>query len=276
MRNVSVGIVLMLLGSGCLFPFAGLSHRTLVTTDVGELEVIASPDEPIEQARIEKSIAIATPSLSRWGKLDHRVHFYLLPSHLRLASAVGRFGYDWLHAWARFDEVYFQSPATWGWTVSDAEVNELVLHELTHCLMYQRAATAESWVDKQIPLWFREGMATWTANQAYKFPSLEDVARFYEAHPEADPIGNPDPLYKESNEIVYAAAHHGFTFLIRRYQEPTVHRVLDAMKAGATFPDAFLAVTGITSEAFAKEFRHYVIWRGFRGGRLKAKPVLLR
>lgn len=258
-------VVGLLLCSGCLFPFAGLSQRRLVTTEIGEFEVIASPDEPTEQARAEKAIAQASPSLVRWGKLDHRISFYLLPSHLRLASAVGRYGYDWLHAWARYDEVYFQSPATWGWSVTDAEVDELVLHELTHCLMYQRSGTATTWPDKQIPLWFREGMATWTANQAYKFPSLEDLAKFYEQNPAADPIANPDPLYKDSNAIVYSAAHHAFTFLFRRYQEQTVQRLLDSMREGSTFPDAFLKVTGITAEAFALEFRHYVVWRGFRG-----------
>jgi hypothetical protein len=258
--------------SGCLFPFAGLNQRRVLTTEVGEVEVIWSAEEAIESQRAERAITAASSNLARWGALDHRVQFYLLPSHLRLASAVGRFGYDWLHAWARYDEVYFQSPATWGWTVSDAEVNELVLHELTHCLMYQRAATAETWVAKEIPLWFREGMATWTANQAYKFPSLEDLARFYETHPEADPILNPDPLYKESNDIVYAAAHHGFTFLIRRYQEQTVHRLLDAMREGRTFPEAFSAVTGITATAFATEFRRYISWRGFRGHGRPIKP----
>jgi hypothetical protein len=267
-------LLLGLLCSGCLYPFSGLTDRRLLTTEAGELEIIASPSEAIEQQRIEQAIAKAGHTLSRWGKLDQRVSFYLLPSHLRLASAVGRYGYDWLHAWARYDEVYFQSPATWGWTVADAEVDELALHELTHCLMYQRAATKETWVARQIPLWFREGMATWTANQAYKFPSLEELARFYEANPGADPITNPDPLYKESNDIVYAAAHHGFTFLIRRYSEQTVHRLLDSMREGRAFPEAFLAVTGITADAFAGEFRHYIVWRGFRGhGRPKA-PLL--
>ncbi|MBS1151344.1 MAG: hypothetical protein H6Q89_3042 [Myxococcaceae bacterium] len=269
-------LLLGLLCSGCLFPFAGLSQRLVLSTGAGDFEVISSPDEPFEQQRAARAIAAASQSLARWGKLDRTVSFYLLPSHLRLASAVGRYGYDWLHAWGRYDEVYFQSPATWGWSVSDAEVDELVLHELTHCLMYQRAATRETWAAKQIPLWFREGMATWTANQAYKFPSLEDLARFYETHPGADPIRDPDPLYKESNDIVYAAAHHAFTFLIRRYQEQTVHRLLDAMQSGQTFPEAFLQVTGISAAAFATEFRHYLVWRGFRGHGRPKPSLLLR
>lgn len=267
-------VLLALLGPGCLYPFAGLNTRRVVSTSVGDFELIASPDDTLEQTRAGRAITLASKTLARWGKLDQPVSFYLLPSHLRLASAVGRYGYDWLHAWARYEEVYFQSPATWGWPVSDGEVDELVLHELTHCLMYQRAATRQTWIDKQIPLWFREGMATWTANQAYKFPSLEELARFYEANPGLDPIRDPDPLYKEHNDIVYAAAHHGFTFLIRRYSEETVRRLLDSMHEGHTFPEAFEAVIGITAGGFADEFRHYIVWRGFRGNGLPKAALL--
>ena len=271
----ALALAALALCSGCLFPFSGLSQRTVVTTEVGVVEIHASPSELGEQQRAEKAIATASKTLTRWGKLERPVQFHLLPSHARLASAVGRYGYDWLHAWARYDEVYFQSPATWGWAVGDPEVDELVLHELTHCLMYQRSATPLSWEDKQIPLWFREGMATWTANQAYKFPSLEDLAKFYEGSPTDDPIANPEPLYKEHNDIVYAAAHHGFTFLVRRYSEQSVHRLLDAMRGGRTFPEAFVEVTGITDDAFATEFRHYIVWRAFRGDG-RPKPSLLR
>ncbi len=261
----AAAVWMLLLCSGCLLPLAGLRQRTSLTTEAGPFEVSSDPNEEVELHRLERAISAASKNLVRWGTLDQRVNFYLLPSHLRLASAVGRYGYDWLHAWARYDEVYFQSPASWGDPVSDADVNELVLHELTHCLMYQRAATRQTWVDKQIPLWFREGMATWTASQGDRFPSLEDLARFYENNPDSDPIEKPDPLYKDNNAIVYSAAYHAFAFLIRRSSQAAVVRLLDSMHEGRTFPQAFSFVTGITAQAFAAEFRHYIVWRGFRG-----------
>ena len=58
------------------------------------------------------------------------------------------------------------------------QVAELLTHELTHCLMYQRSATADSWPYKGIPLWFREGMASVTAHQGYRRPHDEDIARY--------------------------------------------------------------------------------------------------
>ena len=49
---------------------------------------------------------------------------------------------------------------------SIAALNELLTHELTHCVMYQRAGTDLNWSLKGIPLWFREGMASVTAGMA--------------------------------------------------------------------------------------------------------------
>src|SRR5262249_42262530 len=151
----------------------------------------------------------------------------------RLEEVVSRSGYDWLRAWARYDEVIVQSPSTWGASSArQKDVDELLLHELTHCLMYQRAGTAEDWRKREIPLWFREGMASVTAEQTYRWMALEDLAQFYEAHPEQDPVTDPDSLYQEQNQVVYGAAHHAFAFLLQRYGEGGVHKTLDAMFKG--------------------------------------------
>lgn len=258
-----LSLVALLILPGCLFPFAGLSQRRVTTTVVGEFELVWAPNDFPDRERSVKAITLASPKLTRWGTLNQPVTFYLLPSHLRLESAVRRFGYGWLHAWARYDEVYFQAPRTWG--ASDEDLNELVLHELTHCVMYQRSGTKQTWGQKQIPLWFREGMATWTANQGHHWSGLEDLARYYDEHPDADPLARPDELYKDESGVVYAAAHHGFTFLIRRFGAPAVKRMMESMAAGLLFPEAFEQVTGITAAAFTREFRLYVVWRGFRG-----------
>ena len=58
--------------------------------------------------------------------------------------------------------------------------------------------------------------------------------------------------------LVYMAAHHSFTFLLEKYGEPALLRLMDAMAAGRTFPAAFEEVLGITAAAFAEEFRVYV------------------
>ena len=252
----------LLLCSGCLFPLSALTEGRVVRTEVGDFVMKWSPDDVLDVERTAGALERASPKLLRWGKLKKAVSFYLLPTHSSLERTVRRFGFEWMHAWAQYDAVYFQSPATWA--TADPDVDELVLHELTHCLMYQRSATAQSWPDKQIPDWFREGMATTTANQGFKLPGLEDLARFYEKNPGADPIGRPEELYKASGDVVYMAAHHSFTLLLERYGEPAVLRLMDSMAAGRTFPAAFEEVIGITAAAFAKEFRQYVVTGAFK------------
>lgn len=243
--------------SGCFLPLAGLTEGHVVRTEVGDFLLKWSPADTRDEARSERAIQHASSQLLRWGKLQRAVTFYLLPSHRRFEAAVRGFGYDWMHAWAQYDEVYFETPSAW--EAADPDLDELVLHELTHCLMYQRSASATTWADKQIPLWFREGMATWTAKEGAKWATREDLARFYEKHPGADPIGRPEELYKEDTDIVYAAGQHAFEFLIERFGEPAVLRLMDAMSQGHTFPQAFEVAIGITAAAFVNEFRRDVL-----------------
>ncbi|MBL8951420.1 MAG: hypothetical protein JNK82_11615 [Myxococcaceae bacterium] len=218
---------------------------------------------------VAKALEAAGPKLSRWGPLDQAVDLYLMPTHADLESAVRRYGYDWLRAWAQYDDVLLQTPSTW--TTDERDVAELLAHELTHCVMYQKAATARDWPKKGIPLWFREGMATFTAEQGYRWLTLEDLAHAYELGD--DPIVQAEELYQSKSGAVYAAAHHAFTFLMRRYGAEGVERVLYGMSKGMQFDPAFKAGIGIETSQFTAEFRRYVVWRAFRGAR---RPAVTR
>ena len=181
-----------------------------------------------------------------------------------------RSGYGWLRAWARYDEVFVQSPRTWSLLgAGQRELDELMLHELTHCLMYQLAATPTGWARKRIPLWFREGMASYTAGQGGRWPSLEELARHLEKRPEDDLLRQADALYQDESDTVYGAAHQAFSFLVKRYGEQKVRELLWAMKRGPAFEPAFEAVVGVSEQAFLDDFTRYVRLRGFRPGRLE-------
>jgi hypothetical protein len=214
------------------------------------------------------------------------------PSHAALEAAARRPGYDWLRAWARYGSIELQSPASWGLLgASDAQVIELLTHELTHCVMYQRAATEWTWSLKGIPLWFREGMASVTAGQGARRGTLEDLWRFYEQglavegagggesgrgaararvasgqRAEGDPLGDPEPLYLERSDVIYGAAHHAFLFLLERYGEERVREALERMRAGASFSHAFEGSMGLSEAEFEADFRRYVLWRGWQRG----------
>ncbi|GMU08059.1 hypothetical protein [Corallococcus caeni] len=218
---------------------------------------------------VRRAVEHAGPRLARWGTFQEPVTLIIHPNHAALERAAHRPGYDFLRAWARYEQVEVQSPRTWTRAgATQKQVDELLLHELTHSLMWQASASVSDWTKKGIPLWFSEGMASYTAAQGYRVPSLEDLARFLHQYPQADPLARAESLYETENATVYGAAHHAFTFLMERYGEARVRGVLIAMRQGQDFTGGFQESIGLPVDAFLRDFRRYVFLRGFKGGRL--------
>jgi hypothetical protein len=183
------------------------------------------------------------------------------PTHAALEDAAHRRGYRWLRGWARFDTIDLQSPRTWGWFEGRGrKLEERVAHELAHCAMYQLAGDPYTWMYKEIPRWFSEGIATHTAEQGDGLPGLEDLSRYY-ARERADPVTDSDPIYQHDSEIVYGAAHHAVGFLLQSRGEERVREVLRRMSAGSRFPAAFREAIGVSDVEFAAEFRAHVLAR---------------
>lgn len=281
----------IVLASGCALR-GQLVHQDsddrLDTVEVdGQVFRIHFWPEDAEAARqVSRAIQRAAPRVARWAKIEKEVTITIHSSHAALEEAVHREGYEWLRAWARYQTIDMQSPRTWGWFgAKDAEVEELVTHELTHCAMYQAAASEWTWPHKGIPLWFREGMASVTAEQGYRRTSNEELWRYYaksvpgagDGYPSAmaraargyvsqdgDPVTDPEPMYQERSDVVYGAAHRTFEFLISRYGEQRVRNAMALMREGRSFDQAFQEAFGIAEDAFAREFRRYLLWQGWR------------
>ena len=237
--------------------------------------------------QVARAVVAAAPRVARFGVLVAPVTITIHPSHEALEAEVRRTGYEWLRAWARYQRIDLQSPRTWGlFGASDREVTELVMHELTHCAMYQLAGNDLTWMYKDIPRWFSEGLASVAAEQGYRRGEVRDLWRFYEdvlpgsgdgvagaragagvaRGPSSlgDPLVDPDPLYQDQSQVVYRAAHHAVAFLLARYGEERVHRVVQLMGEGRRFPAAFREAIGIGDAEFASDFRRYVVWQGWR------------
>ncbi|NPD22511.1 hypothetical protein [Corallococcus exiguus] len=226
---------------------------------------------------VRRAVENAAPGLARWGTFQEPVTLVIHPNHAALERAARRSGYDFLRAWARYEQVEVQSPRTWTRAgATQKQVDELLLHELTHSLMWQASASVSDWTKKGIPIWFSEGMASYTASQGYRVPSLEDLSRFLHQYPQADPLARAESLYETENATVYGAAHHAFTFLMERYGEARVRGVLASMRRGQDFTGGFLEAIGLPVDAFLRDFRRYVYLRGFKGGRLTPPLVLPR
>jgi hypothetical protein len=229
------------------------------------VRVVHGPEDASAARDVRGAIARAAPRVLRWGGLRVPVTITIHPSHAALERATARPGQAWLRAWARFDTVELQSPRTWGFFAPSArKLEELVAHELTHCAMYQRAADAQSWMFKEIPPWFSEGIASVAAGQGHRYQGLDALHAVYTERPARDPLLNPEPLYADRADVVYGAAHHAAEFLIARYGEERVPEILGLMSNGLGFPAAFEAAVGLTDAEFAAEFRSQVLRGGSR------------
>jgi hypothetical protein len=256
-----------------------------LTVGTARFRIVYWPEDAAAARDVRRALERAAPKVARWGGLRHPVTITIHPSHDALEGAVHRPGYDWLRAWARFQTIDVQSPRTWSFFgASERKLDELVTHELTHCAMYQVAGDDLTWMYKEIPRWFSEGIASVTAGQGYRYGGLEELYEFYQdklpgsgdgipgrgravralvAMP-GDPIVDPDPLYQDQSHVVYGAAHHAAEFLIARYGEARVLEVLRLMGKGLRFPAAFKEAIGLGDAEFASDFRRYVVWQGWR------------
>jgi hypothetical protein len=268
--TLTSAVLALLMGAGCLGPRAAVRVEILpVETEVGTFHIEYPAREEAGARMVRASLEHAGPRLARWGKLRKPVTVRVHLDHKALERAAGRSGYAWLRAWARYDVVDVQAPRTWSpLRASQEDLNETMLHELTHTVMYQAAADVGGWRQKKIPAWFREGMASYTAAQSYRWPTLESLARTLEAHPTWEPLLRPEPLYADQMPVAYGAAHHAFSFLVSRYGEDTVRALLAEMSRGPDFPVAFTSTVGLPPETFLRDFSRYLRLRGFKGGRL--------
>lgn len=215
-----------------------------------------------EAGRIERALLVASARVVRWGSFREGVFVRLLPDHAALEEAVGRRGHPWLRAWALREQVLLQSPRSWadGRGAPDEEVVELLTHELTHVLMYQRMtpAAGPAWLVEEPPLWFREGMASVTAGQGQRRLSPPELLQWLSAHPDADLLRAAPELQRTEREAVYGAAHRAFDLLLQASGEDAVREILRRVSLGVAFADAFAEATGHPLADFER--------RALRGG----------
>lgn len=222
-------------------------------------EILYTPADASELDRIERGLVEVAPLLARWGAFRQGVFVRVFPDHDSLEAAVDRRGYPWLRAWAFADQVLLQSPQSWSAEADPAleqELHELLAHELTHSLMYQlmQPRDENSWPDvEEPPLWFREGMASFTAGQGHRRLSSDELTRWLSAHRGADLLHPSAELYRTEKEAVYGAAHRAFDLLVTTSGEQSVRDLLRAAREGARFADAFKAATRQSLADFEQE-----------------------
>lgn len=258
-------LLLGCVGAGCVSPTAALKHATPLSFEAGgQVTVFSDGAAPAEVERVVTALTSTDQQRHRWGPLTSPVTLWLLPTHDALATAVHR-NFGWLRAWARFDELYLQTPGSWA---RPGELEQLLVHELTHVVLFQRAGTKETWRDRQIPLWFREGMALWTAKQEPKSFTLEDLARWLADRPDGHVFDDAEQLAADHFEEVYGLSFYAFSYLLRAHGQQGIDQVIDSMKTGLTFAQAFMQTFNEPAERFEQHFTTWLHDRHFRDEKL--------
>lgn len=267
-------IAALLLGGAASCATVQGSDPAVIQTEAGtiRLDFVQWNEETSEL--LKRAVPQAAKVLSRWGGLREPVRITVVNSHWELEELVGR-PLPGISAWARRSQVILWDPRWWPLPPSAAadpalaawirrtQVTGLLKHELTHSLMFQRAGRLPADPQDRIPFWFREGMGTFTAGEGAQWPPPESLSQWLVRHPGVDLLREAPQLARTNPAIAYGAAYHAFDFLVRRYGDVTVLRVLDGMRVREGFPDAFRDALGVNIDSFATDFRRYLGWRGF-------------
>jgi len=232
-----------------------LAARTVAGQEAPVLRVEAPP----ELAR--QAAAVRALEAGEWGSLlelvglsnpGPPVRIVLAPEGSRLARNVP----SWVSGYAvpELDTVVL-FPARVP-SYPDRNLEALLHHEIAHLLLARAAG------GKPVPRWFSEGTATVAAREW----GVEDGARVALATIGRGPRSLSDVNAAFSGDT--AAASRGYAvsaalvrYLLRRFSEDAVGRILVKISRGADFEDAFEAATGETVGEFARDyFRRETLW----------------
>ncbi len=196
------------------------------------VDVRHAPGEEDAARQVERVLPAARRAAERWGTLGTGLTIVVHATNAELAAAAGLPGATWLRGWARPDRVDLQSPRAWTrGRASDEALGSLLAHELTHCVVFR--LLGPGWARRDVPAWFEEGMASFTADERH------------------DAVSSPVVPAEATARRAYADADAAFRRLVRTHGEDGVRRILSGLASGLPFPEAFREATGEPAAAFA-------------------------
>lgn len=196
------------------------------------------------------------PRLGVFGALRAPLTIALYAEQTTIESHAGLSHSPWLRAWATYERIDLQTPSRWQGPCRREHLAALLLHELTHLAMYQRVGTRDDWHKKPLPLWFREGLATFVAGEGDNPYTPERLRDFYlSADYPGDPVLEGESLLQSHPREVYAASHLFMQALVARHGNEKIGRVLDLLRAGQGFLEAWQNATGTPLAADLADWR---------------------
>ena len=245
----------------CLL-ISGLAACTRFTLEVrgqnAAPPIVIVYTKPLEQdARlVHDALLAAGPQLGAFGPLRQPTTITLQPDQATIGARAGLVNSPWLRAWATYSDIELQTPSSWQGPARREHLLTLLVHELTHLAMYQRAGNRADWHRKPLPFWFREGLACYVAGLGDNRFSRERLQAFYLSpdYP-GDPILEGESLVLSHPREVYAASYYFMQALVERFGRACIGDVLDHIRAGEGFLEAWQNGTGTPFAAVLAEWR---------------------
>jgi hypothetical protein len=261
-RNYLVAILLVLIqGCAVLLPPVEYDYKTVDSYSIEGVPVTLYylPEDASTLPLIAESVRTGITRASRWGEITSPVVVMIYPDHHELEKAVHQTGYKWLKAWATEERISLQSPRSWP-VVRKKNVMDLMTHELTHVVHYQTAGIKASRSSRNDPFWFREGLASYTAGQGYRYYSRKRLLRILRDSPAFDPMNPSRKDIRNRVKLAYSSAYHLVTYLIEKYGEENIRELLQGIARLDSFEKAFKATYSFKSEQLPND--EWFLWLG--------------
>jgi hypothetical protein len=252
---ITSGLLALAMLGGCALPAPEAEGEQILTTAVPGRPVTIQhlesekPWMPLIISGIDDGLAAA----GRWGALRSPIVVVVYPTDVELQRAIRKEELRYLKAWATDRDLALVSPRKLG--PRTESFRQLLVHELTHVVHYQTAAIPAKFTKWKDPLWFREGLAIWTAEQASWYPDDAQVRRFLDQHRDFDPLGVPERYLEAQQPMVYATAYSMVAALIREQGEDAIRRFLATLATASSFDAAFETAFGRSPVAFRDAWR---------------------
>ena len=218
-----------------------LEHRPLFISHPLEdkpVTILYLPEDKSILPLIEESIDDGLTKASRWGEIKSPITVIIYPDHQELERAVRRKGYRWLKGWATETGISLQSPRSWP-AFRKKNLFDLMTHELTHVVHFQLAGIKAGRTNNNDPLWFSEGLASYTAGQGYRRYSKTKLLRKLQSNPDFDPMNPAKRYIKDHQKLVYSSAHYLVTYMIETYGEERIQEIMQRIGEGDPFKKAY-------------------------------------
>ena len=112
-------------------------------------------------------------------------------------------------------------------------------HEITHVIHYQTAGMAAGRSGKNDPFWFREGLASCTADQGYRRYGKRRLREKIAKDRSFDPMAPSPRDIRDRQKLAYSAAHHLVAYLLEGFGDEAIRALLSHLARGDAFSAAF-------------------------------------